>query len=71
MKQIYTSIDQLPIVLTADQLAQALGISRAGAYQLMHSKGFPTIRIGKSMVVPKEQLLIWMEEKLKEGNSLF
>jgi excisionase family DNA binding protein len=71
MKQIYTSIDQLPIVLTADQLAQALGISRAGAYQLMHSKGFPTIRIGKRMVVPKEQLLIWMEEKLKEGNSLF
>jgi excisionase family DNA binding protein len=71
MKQIYTSIDQLPIVLTADQLAQALGISRAGAYQLMHSKGFPTIRIGKRMVVPKEQLLVWMEEKLKEGNSLF
>ena len=71
MKQIYTSIDQLPIVLTADQLAQALGISRAGAYQLMHSKGFPTIRIGKRMVVPKEQLLVWLEEKLKEGNSLF
>lgn len=71
MKQIYTSIDQLPIVLTADQLAQALGISRAGAYQLMHSKGFPTIRIGKRMVVPKEQLLVWMEKKLKEGNSLF
>ena len=71
MKQIYTSIDQLPIVLTADQLAQALGVSRAGAYQLMHSKGFPTIRIGKRMVVPKEQLLVWMEEKLKEGNSLF
>ena len=71
MKTMYTSVDQLPIVLTADQLAQALGISRAGAYQLMHSKGFPTIRIGKRMVVPKDKLLLWMEDKLSEGDSWF
>ena len=71
MKEFYTSIEQLPITLTADQLAQALAISRAGAYQLMHSKGFPIIKIGKRMVVPKKQLLEWMEEKLKEGSYPF
>ena len=69
MKQIYTNFDQLPIMLNADQLAQALGISRAGAYQLMHAKGFPTIRIGKRMVVPKEKLSKWLEEKLKENET--
>ena len=57
----YTSIDQLPITLCAEQVAQVLGISRAGAYTLMHSKGFPTIQIGKRMVVPKDKLLAWME----------
>ncbi len=29
----------------------------------MHSKGFPTIQIGKRMVVPKDKLLAWMEEQ--------
>ena len=59
----YTSLDQLPITLSANQLAQVLGISRANAYTLMHSKGFPTIQIGKRMVVPKNKLIEWMEEQ--------
>lgn len=50
MAYTYTSIDQLPITLCAEQVAQVLGISRAGAYTLMHSKDFPTIQIGKRMV---------------------
>jgi len=60
----FTSIDQLPITLSAEQVAQVLGISRAGAYTLMHSKDFPTIQIGKRMVVPKDKLLAWMEKQL-------
>ena len=61
MTNTYTSIDQLPITLYAEDVAQVLGIFRAGAYTLMHSKGFPTIQIGKRMVVPKDKLLAWME----------
>ena len=60
----FTSIDQLPITLSAEQVAQVLGISRAGAYTLMHSKDFPTIQIGKRMVVSKDKLLAWMEKQL-------
>ena len=59
----YTSMDQLPITLSANQVAQVLGISRANAYTLMHSKGFPTIQIGKRMVVPKNKLIEWMERQ--------
>jgi len=36
MKQIYTSYDQLPLTLQADDVAAVLGISRGGAYTLMH-----------------------------------
>ena len=57
----YTSMEQLPITLSANQVAQVLGISRANAYTLMHSKGFPTIQIGKRMVVPKNKFIEWME----------
>ena len=58
----FTSLDQLPITLNADQLADVLGISRANAYQLMHSYGFPTLQIGKRMVVPKDKLIRWMDK---------
>lgn len=59
----YTSMEQLPLTLSANQVAQVLGISRANAYTLMHSKGFPTIQIGKRMVVPKNKLIEWMERQ--------
>ena len=62
----YTSMEQLPITLSANQVAQVLGISRANAYTLMHSKGFPTIQIGKRMVVPKNKLIEWMEMQMHE-----
>ena len=61
MTTTYTSLEQLPITLKAEEVAQVLGISRANAYVLMHSADFPTLRIGKRMVVPKDKLLAWME----------
>ena len=67
MNKLYTNYDQLPIVLNADQLALALGISRANAYQLMHSKGFPTLRIGKRMLAPKDKFLEWLDSKAEKG----
>lgn len=57
----YTSLEQLPVTLNADELAKALGISRANAYNLMRSKGFPTLKIGKRMVVPKDKLIAWID----------
>lgn len=65
--KIYTNYDQLPIVLNADQLALALGISRANAYQLMHSKGFPTLRLGKRLLVPKDKFLEWLDSASEKG----
>ena len=57
-----TSFEQLPLALKADQVAAVLGISRAGAYNLMRSEGFPTLFIGKRMIVPKDKLIDWMDE---------
>lgn len=59
----YKSFDQLPLTINADQLAAVLGISRAQAYVLMRSKGFPTIHIGKRMVVHRDKLMEWMDEQ--------
>ena len=60
----YTSLEQLPLALSAEDVAQVLGISRANAYTLMHGKGFPTIKIGKRMTVPKDKLIEWIDKQM-------
>ena len=57
--------DNLPTVLNANQLAAALGISRAGAYQLLNTGTFPTLRIGKRLLVPKDKLVEWIEQNTR------
>ena len=60
--KIYSN-DQLPCMLNADKIAKYLEISRAGAYELMHSEGFPLIRIGKRMLAPRDKFLQWVDEQ--------
>lgn len=60
----YTSLEQLPLALSAEDVAQVLGISRANAYILMRSKGFPTIKIVKRMTVPKDKLIEWIDKQM-------
>ncbi len=59
---MYQNYENLPPVMNADQVAATLGISRAGAYQLLHMESFPTLRIGKRMLVPKDKFLRWIDE---------
>ena len=40
------SLDDLPAMLTAAELAGALGISRAGAYALITGRTFPPCKSG-------------------------
>lgn len=60
----YTSFQELPLALSADDVAQVLGISRANTYNLMRSKGFPVLKIGKRMTVPKDKLREWMDKQM-------
>ena len=60
--------ENLPAVLNANQLATALGISRAGAYQLLNTESFPTLRIGKRLLVPRDKLVEWIEQNPGGGH---
>lgn len=65
----YTSYDQLPLTLRAEEVAQVLSISRAGAYSLFHAKGFPAIRIGRRLLVSREDFLRWLSEQSKQATT--
>ena len=60
----FTNYDQLPLFLNANMVAQTLGVSISSAYELMHEKGFPALRIGSRMVVPKDKFCQWVEDQL-------
>ena len=61
---VYKSYDDLPLFLNAKMVAQVLGVSISSAYELMHETGFPALRIGNRIVVPKEKFRRWVETRV-------
>lgn len=57
----YKSYDELPLMLSVKELATVLGISRTSVYELTKTKGFPSIKIGSRVVIPKDKFIKWIE----------
>ena len=58
----YKNYDELPLFLNAKTVAKVLGVSPSSGYELMHEQGFPALRIGSRIVIPKEAFIRWVEE---------
>ena len=65
----FKDYDELPLFLNAEIIAKILGISPASSYELMHESGFPVLKIGNRMVVPKEKFICWVEENTAKGKT--
>lgn len=59
----FKNYDDLPLTLTAPEVGEVLGISRAAAYELVHAKGFPFMKIGTRILVPKDKFLAWIDQQ--------
>lgn len=51
------------ICLSIDQLAEQMGIGRVNAYELARTQGFPSIKVGKRILIPVASLERWLEEQ--------
>ncbi|WP_303800182.1 helix-turn-helix domain-containing protein [Alicyclobacillus macrosporangiidus] len=51
--------DELPTVLTMEDVARYLRIGRTAAYELAHRPDFPAVRIGRLVRVNREAFLRW------------
>ena len=65
-KEIFKSNEDLPLMLSVPEMGAALGISRAGAYELARSEGFPALRIGTRIVIPKDKLQEWVDKQTEK-----
>ena len=63
----YKHYTELPLFLNSKTVAKVLGVSPSSGYELMHEPGFPVLRIGNRMVVPKEQFIQWVKEHTGGG----
>ena len=52
--------------LYAELIAKVLGVAPSSAYELMHEKGFPVIRVGNRLIVPKEKFREWVESNFSK-----
>lgn len=59
----FRSYDDLPLTLTVPEVGEVLAISRAKAYDLARSEGFPSMRIGTRILVPRDKLIRWIDEQ--------
>ena len=64
---IYKNYEELPLFLNAELVAKVLGVSPSSGYELMHESGFPVLKIGNRMVVPKEEFIQWVEQNTAGG----
>ena len=57
------SYEELPLFFNAEIVAKALGVATSTAYELMHEKDFPALKIGSRLLVPKEKFRPWVDSK--------
>ena len=57
MSDRYHSFDDLPLTMRVEELMPILGIGRNTAYELVHSGQIKGIRIGRSIRIPKSEVI--------------
>ncbi len=65
----YSSYDDLPLFLNAELVSKVLGVSPSSGYELMHEPGFPVLKVGSRMVVPKDKFQEWVEQHTAGGGG--
>ena len=63
----FKTYEELPLFLNSKMIGAVLGISPSSSYELFHQEGFPTLKIGNRLVVPKEKFIAWVEENTMGG----
>ena len=52
------------LTLSVEEAGKILGVSRQVAYQLSRRDDFPTLHIGRRVLVPRKQLEAWMDRNV-------
>lgn len=57
-------------MLSVEEAGKMLGVSRQIAYQLARRDDFPTLRIGRRLLIPRNKLIEWVDNHCGQKVSL-
>lgn len=60
MRNNYRSFDELPLALRVEDLMPILGIGRNTAYELVRSGQIRSVKIGRQLRIPKQDLIDYL-----------
>ena len=52
----------LPVYMTVEQMAEYLQIGKTSAYELVRTSGFPSVRFGRTIRIPREAFILYLSE---------
>ena len=55
------SLDSMPDILTIGETAEILRVSRSTVGRLVRRNQLPSLRIGRRVLIAKEQLVTWLQ----------
>ena len=58
------------LALSVTEAAELMGLSRPTVYKLLRRSDFPVLHVGTRTLIPRTQLLAWIEAQTKGGKSL-
>lgn len=58
------------LVLDVKELKEQLGISKASAYEITRSEGFPCFKVGKRILIPVEEFKKWLSQQALTHQNL-
>ena len=65
-KMKWNDYDSLPLILDVTDIQHIMGISRASAYELVHTPGLPVLLRGRLIIHSKKACFNWLDSG---GNS--
>ena len=68
-KTKWNDYDSLPLILDVTDIQHIMGISRASAYELVHTPGFPAVRSGRLIKVSKRAFFDWLDNSGNQNES--
>ena len=57
----FNSIENIPLVLTVNDVAKVLNVGKNTTYEIIHSGALKSIRIGRQIRISRDALLKYLE----------
>ncbi len=64
------SIEELPIMLNTQQVAQLTGYGQQCIRELCHTKQIPFVQFGRAFKFPRDGVLQWIELTAKKNSGM-